>query len=134
MSPELTLIFVVLVIVAIVAVFYALPIWTIVDAARRPDWQFQLTGTNKTVWIVLAIVGMVVCAPVGLVSGIIYLASVRPKLEQIQPPHGWGYTPWGPTPFPGYAPPPPMPPPGAPPGPSWPQNPPPPPPPPPAKG
>jgi len=79
-APEL------LIILGIVAamglLFFALPIVAIVDAARRPDWQYQATGQSKTLWIALPAVGLVVCGPVSVVAAIVYFASVRPKLRQ----------------------------------------------------
>jgi hypothetical protein len=69
-----------LVIGAISFMFLALPIWAIVDAARRPDWQYDVTGQSKTLWIVLPAVGLFVCVPGAIVAAIVYFASVRPKL------------------------------------------------------
>ena len=100
-----------LIIVAILAgfglLFIGLPIAVIVDAARRPNWQYRATGQSRILWIVLPAVGLAVCGPVSVVAAIVYFASVRPKLKRARPPieDTWSYG-YGP----GYAPPPPPPP------------------------
>jgi hypothetical protein len=58
-----------------------LPIWGIIDAAQRPDWQWKAIGSNRTTWIVLMAVFLLLCAPVGLVISTYYLASLRPRLS-----------------------------------------------------
>lgn len=78
-----------------------LAIWAIVDAARRPDWQFEATGQNKVLWIVLPAAGAAMCQLVSLVSALIYLLSIRKKLDAaVPPPYGYqpGYLPPGPVP------------------------------------
>jgi hypothetical protein len=77
---------------AIAFVFLGVPIWAIVDAARRPKWQYQATGQSKVLWIVLPAVGLFLCGPVSVVAAIVYFASVRPKLARAQP-YGdtWSY-------------------------------------------
>ena len=65
-------------------------IWALVDVLRRPDWAFQAARQNKTLWVVLNIVGLFVC---GLVIGLIYLLAIRPKVAAAQgggPPGGYG--------------------------------------------
>jgi hypothetical protein len=104
-------------------------LFVIIDAARRPDWQFAMAGQNRGLWIALPIVGIICCGVITLVSFIVYLASVRPKLEDAArrgpgtygaggPWAGGG--PWtgGSPPYPpsgSYSPPPPPPPPPSPP-------------------
>jgi hypothetical protein len=73
---------VLLTVTLLVLIVYVLAIWTLVDAARRPDWQFRASGQSKVLWIVLPIVGMLVCQFVAIVAFVIYLTSVRPRLEQ----------------------------------------------------
>ena len=64
----------------------AIWVWGLIDAATRPDWHFQRTGSSKTLWIVLIVV-------LGVVGSAIYLLAVRPKLvdprAQAMTP-GWG--------------------------------------------
>ena len=62
-------------------VFLAVPIWGIVDAAQRPDSQWQAAGQNKTTWIVLMAAGALFCGIVGFVLALVYLLSIRPKLQ-----------------------------------------------------
>lgn len=94
----LWLAFLVVVSVAAVAAV-GLSVWTLIDAARRPDQQFVLAGVDRTQWIVLASVGLAVCQPVGLVVSVIYLTSIRRRLDAVvwnpafPPSAGW----WPPT-------------------------------------
>jgi hypothetical protein len=74
-----------LVIGVISAMFLALPIVAIIDAARRPDWQYDATGQSKTLWIVLPAVALFACVPGAIVAAIVYFASVRPKLTRARP-------------------------------------------------
>jgi hypothetical protein len=100
-------------------------IMSAVDASRHPEWAWQRTGQNKTLWLVLPIVLLVVCGIVGGIMGLVYLLSIKPKLvaaEQQGPPPTWGAGPGGYAPpggQPGWGAPPPPPP-------SWEQPPPPP--------
>lgn len=82
--------------------------FTIVDAARRPEEQFTAAGQSKTLWIILGVVG-IFCF--GLIIGIVYLAAIRPKLERVGggyggPSYGGGYPPSGPPSGGNYPPPP----------------------------
>jgi hypothetical protein len=84
--------FFILVLIALV-----LTIFVVVDIARRPEWQWQQSRSNKALWIVLQVVLFLLVFPASYVSGIIYLVSVRPKLvaaEQSGQVTG-GYGGWG---------------------------------------
>lgn len=72
-----------IVIVLIVLLLLVLPVWAAIDAAGRPTWAFERAGTNKTLWIVLPIVGIFVCGLVGIVSGIMWFASIKPKVVAV---------------------------------------------------
>ncbi len=63
-----------------------LGIWTIVDAARRPDYQYQVSGQSKVLWIVLPVAGFASCPLVTLVVAGIYLLNIRKKLDAVAPP------------------------------------------------
>jgi hypothetical protein len=67
-------------IVLIVGLILILPIWAAIDAGGKPGWAFERAGTNKTLWIVLPIIGIFVCGFVGIVSGIVWFASIRAKV------------------------------------------------------
>jgi Protein of unknown function (DUF2510) len=67
--------------ILILLVELALPIWSLVDASSRPDWAWQASGQNKTLWIVLNVVGLVFC---GIIIGLIYLVAIRPKVAAAQ--------------------------------------------------
>ena len=64
----------VLVILVVGLVGVALPVWGIVDAARRPDAAWQQAGQNKTLWIVLQAAGLALCG-VAAVFAVIYFAD-----------------------------------------------------------
>jgi hypothetical protein len=77
---------------------------TVVDTARRPAWQWARAGANKTTWLVLEVVFLALMLLVGffavasVVVGIVYFASVRPKLQaaERQGPPGAGFAGDGP--------------------------------------
>ncbi len=52
-------------------------IFAIVDAARRPDWQFKLGGHDKVLWIILCIV-------LGWITSLIYWFAIRPSLVAVE--------------------------------------------------
>jgi hypothetical protein len=58
------------------------PIWGIIDAAGRPDSAWARAEQNKTLWIVLQAVGMLVCF--GWILAVVYLLAIRPKVKQAQ--------------------------------------------------
>ena len=57
-------------------------LWGLIDAARRPDWAFMATGSNKTLWIVLI-------AVLGAIPAIIYLLAIRPKVQAAESASSW---------------------------------------------
>ena len=64
------------------------PIWGIADAAGRPDSAWARAEQNKTLWIVLQAVGMLVCF--GWMLAAVYLLVISPKVKQAQ---GFGEAP-----------------------------------------
>jgi hypothetical protein len=69
-------------------------VWMLVDVARRPDWQFTVTGRSRGKWIAVGAVSFVCCSFVGFILSIVYLVSVRPQLERARPPAPPA-APWG---------------------------------------
>jgi uncharacterized membrane protein YbhN (UPF0104 family) len=59
-------------------------VWALIDSQSRPEAAWRQIGQSKQVWLVVLIVGIFFCL-VGLVADIVYLASVRPKLEAASP-------------------------------------------------
>jgi len=103
----------IVVLVGLVSV--GLGLWAAIDAAGQPSWAFERAGTSKTLWIVLPIVGVLICGVITWVAAIMWFSSYKPRVVAAahnQPPPGpgqWGNTPppapgqWGapPAPAPG---------------------------------
>jgi hypothetical protein len=53
---------------------FAVWLWGLIDAARRPDWAYRWSGSDKTLWVVLI-------AVLGFIPAIIYLVGIRPKVQ-----------------------------------------------------
>jgi uncharacterized membrane protein YbhN (UPF0104 family) len=64
-----------------VAVF---TVWALIDSQTRPEAAWRQAGQSKQLWLVLFIVGLIFCL-VGLVADIVYVATVRPKLDAASP-------------------------------------------------
>ncbi len=70
--------FVVIPIAALIVVVFA-----VVDAAGRPASAWEAIQQNRTLWIVLPIV-LTVCTGIGeLIAGLVYMVSVKPKLNAV---------------------------------------------------
>lgn len=57
-----------------------LPLWAVVDAAKRPDSAFRSAGQNKTLWVLLSAAGFVVPF-LGWVLPVVYLVVIRPQVR-----------------------------------------------------
>jgi len=64
------------------AIAIGIPLWAIIDAARRPVGSFRRIGSNKTTWVVVLVVLTVFLNLAGIIASIVYLASVRPRLRR----------------------------------------------------
>jgi len=64
---------------------FVLMIVAIIDAARRPDWQFDAIGSSKLMWILLLVLINAFAIP-----SLIYLISIRKKLDAAIAPLGAG--------------------------------------------
>jgi hypothetical protein len=86
---------------------YGLGIWALVEIIRYRDDEFDAVGASRTTWLVLQIVGLVACQPLGLVVAIVFLLGPRKHLRAWRDEHPWAPPPvfWYPAP-PGYGPPP----------------------------
>jgi hypothetical protein len=74
--------FVDLLIVVGVAIAIGIPLWAIIDAARRGDSSFQQIGSDKTRWIVILVVLSVFLNLAGIVASIVYLTTTRQRLQR----------------------------------------------------
>jgi len=89
---------------------YVFGIWSLVEIIRYREDEFTAVGLNRTTWLVLQIVGLAVCQPMGAVVGIIFVWKKRPVLRSWREAHPGApvvyvpYMAYGPPP--GYPPPP----------------------------
>jgi hypothetical protein len=101
-----TLLVLYVVLIAATLVGYGLGIWALIDLSSKPDWAWQRTGKSKTTYLVLIVVGFVVCQLLSLVTAIVYLTSVRKQLDaataQGPPAYPYGYFPQQQYPQAGY--------------------------------
>ncbi len=67
------------------AIAIGIPLWAIIDAARRTDSSFQQIGSDKTRWIVILVVLSVFFNVGGIVASVIYLTTTRPRLRNAGP-------------------------------------------------
>jgi hypothetical protein len=74
--------FIDLLIVLGVAIAIGIPLWAIIDAARRSDSSFQQIGSDKTRWIVILVVLSVFFNLVGIVASVVYLTTTRQRLQR----------------------------------------------------
>ncbi len=74
----------VVVALAVWAVFVVPPLWALVDTLLRPKGAFDAIGQSRATWIVLLILGLVFSC-LGVVLGVYYLLSVRPRLKASAP-------------------------------------------------
>jgi hypothetical protein len=69
-----------LVVVLLILVGIAVPLWAVVDAARRPADAFSAARSNKTIWIVVIAVAWFF--GLGFFLGGFYLLFTRPKVRR----------------------------------------------------
>lgn len=70
-APYLIYFLVVLVLVA----------WALIDALTKPAWAWEAANQNRTLWIVVLVLGLICGGLIGLIAAIIYLTSIRPKVQ-----------------------------------------------------
>jgi hypothetical protein len=63
--------------VALGIVGFVFLIMAVVDIAKRPDWQWQMSGQDKVLWLILSILVAMPCA-------LIYWFAIRPKLVGVE--------------------------------------------------
>jgi hypothetical protein len=59
-----------------------LTVWTLVDAARRSEADFEHAGHSRTLWLVLLGVGAL--TQLGIAVAIAYLVAVRPRFPRVR--------------------------------------------------
>ena len=68
-----------LVLAGVAAVPLTLTVWALLDAARRPEWAWALTGRRRVVWMVLIMFSALTVVG-GMAVSIWYLMRVRPEV------------------------------------------------------
>jgi hypothetical protein len=68
------------ILILLLLVVPALGIWVAIDAGSKPPWAFDRIGQNKTLWVVLPLVGIFLCGIVTIAMAIMWFASIRPKV------------------------------------------------------
>jgi hypothetical protein len=64
----------------LVLVGLGLIVWAIVDVARRPTGV--LSPRAKTAWIIGLVVGTLLFGLIGVITAVVYLVAVRPRLTR----------------------------------------------------
>jgi hypothetical protein len=70
------------ILIAILLASFVAVIWALIDSVSRSDEEFAAVGSSRILWIVLIVFGTLLGGMVGLASAIVYLAAIRPKLQQ----------------------------------------------------
>ena len=70
-----------LIVLVVALIGLAVPIWALVDAVLRPAAAFAAAGSSKGLWIALIIVFSLVTGIIGFVLAIVYLVSIRPRVQ-----------------------------------------------------
>jgi Domain of unknown function (DUF1707)/Protein of unknown function (DUF2516) len=65
----------------VVLAVLGITIWAIVDACHQPQWAWSRIGQNRALWVGLLLVSWLATGIVGFVLALVYLASVRPRLQ-----------------------------------------------------
>ncbi len=73
----------VVVLAAVVLVSLGISVWAFVDCLTQPDWRYDAIGASKVTWAVLIGVLYLVTGIGGLVCAVLYLTTVRPKLNAL---------------------------------------------------
>lgn len=68
-GPEL------IIVLAVLLLFVAFPIWGIIDAATRPDSEWAVADQNKIVWLLVQVF-------LWMIGSLVYFLAIRPKLVQ----------------------------------------------------
>ena len=64
---------------AVAAIPLTLTLWALLDAARRPQWAWALTGRRQVLWMAGIMFGAMTVVG-GLVIAAWYLTKVRPEV------------------------------------------------------
>jgi hypothetical protein len=54
-------------------------IFAAIDAGSKPDWAFEAARTNKALWIVLPVVGIVIVF-VGVIALVLWFIVFQPRV------------------------------------------------------
>jgi hypothetical protein len=68
---------------AVEALFFLVNLWALVNVVRRPQRAFDDAGKSRLLWLVLILVGIVVCNA-GIFVSLAYLFMVDPQVKRMQ--------------------------------------------------
>lgn len=72
-----------LLLMLVVLTSWVLPVWAIVDAARRSETDFDAIGSSKTTQIIVLVVSAIICGPIGTILSAVYLLTTRRQLRKV---------------------------------------------------
>lgn len=58
----------------------ALSVWAAIDAGSFPDHAFEAAGTSKMLWILLPLVGLLMCG-LGPIAAAIWFLAFKPRVR-----------------------------------------------------
>jgi len=70
-----------LIVVPIAALSYGVLVWAIVDAAMWPEAAYTSIGASKRTQIVVLVLTVLLCGPIGALVSIFYLLGTRAQLR-----------------------------------------------------
>ena len=76
--------FITLVGILVFLVGLVLAICVVIDVAPRPEAAFKQAGTSRVLWIVLAIVGALLCPLLAVIVGYLWFLNYRQKVIAAQ--------------------------------------------------
>jgi len=56
-------------------------IWALADAVGRPRYAWEAAGANRTMWLVLLTVGLLLCGVVSYIAAVMYFVTIQRRLQ-----------------------------------------------------
>jgi len=68
---------------AVEAFLLLVNLWALVNVIRRPGYAFEAAGKSRGLWLILILVGILVCNA-GIFISLIYLFMVDPQVKRME--------------------------------------------------